>query len=147
MVLETHTKLCVTSSGKLFFCLSIWENGPKLGQKQGFFQFIERFSHSFLLNFLYDEIWYYLLCSCTNPILENFCSWDMDQSVLRQSECTIFNQPYLQNKSMKQPDFLLADISSYKLKVDQKLFGWTSSKMVVGSLVMGLWNWLYFKNE
>ena len=60
----------------------------------------------------------------------------MDQSVLRQSECTIFNQPYLQNKSMKQPDFLLADISSYKLKVDQKLLGGHRQKWL-----WAVWSW------
>ena len=30
-----------------------------------------------------------------------------------------FNQPYLQNKSMKQPDFLQVDTNSHKLKADQ----------------------------
>ena len=34
-----------------------------------------------------------------------------------------FNQSYLQNKSMKLPDFFHVDTSSYKLKVDQKTFG------------------------
>ena len=34
-----------------------------------------------------------------------------------------FNQPYLQNKSMKQSDFLHVDTNSHKLKVDQKSFG------------------------
>ena len=33
------------------------------------------------------------------------------------------------------------------IKVDQKGFGWTWSKMGVPSLVTGLWNWLYLKNE
>ena len=32
-----------------------------------------------------------------------------------------FNQPYLQNKSVKQPDFLHVDTNSYKFKVNQKL--------------------------
>ena len=35
-----------------------------------------------------------------------------------------FNEPYLQNKSMKQPDFLHVDTNSHKLKVDQKVWGW-----------------------
>ena len=35
-----------------------------------------------------------------------------------------FNQPYLQNKSVKQPDFLPVDTNSHKLKVDQKMFGY-----------------------
>ena len=34
-----------------------------------------------------------------------------------------FNQPYLQNKSVKYPDFLRIYINSHKLKVDQKFFG------------------------
>ena len=49
-----------------------------------------------------------------------------------------FNQPYLQNKSMKQLDFWHVDTNSLKLKVDQKLFGWVWSKMGVASLVTGL---------
>ena len=46
-----------------------------------------------------------------------------------------FNQPYLQNKSMKQPDFLHVDTNSYKLKIDWKIFGWAWSEMGVASLV------------
>ena len=49
-----------------------------------------------------------------------------------------FNQPYLQNKSTKWPDFLDVDTSSHKVKVDQKVFGWTWSKMGLASLVTGL---------
>ena len=51
-----------------------------------------------------------------------------------------FNQPYLQNKSMKKPDFLHVDTNSYKLKVDQKLFGWAWLKLGVASLVAELQN-------
>ena len=46
MVLEIHMKLCVTEPDfpeKFFFCPKNWENGPKMGQKQGFFEFIENF--------------------------------------------------------------------------------------------------------
>ena len=32
-------------------------------------------------------------------------------------------------------------------KADKKFIGWALSKMVVASLVMGLWNWLYLKTE
>ena len=31
-----------------------------------------------------------------------------------------FNQPYLQSKSVKKPDFLHVDTNSYKFKVNQK---------------------------
>ena len=47
----------------------------------------------------------------------------------------IFNQLYLQNKWMKQFDFLHVDTNSHKLKVDQKIFGWVWSKMSVASLI------------
>ena len=43
MVLETHIKLCVTKvdfPGK-FFLTQNWENGPKMDQKQGFFNLLE----------------------------------------------------------------------------------------------------------
>ena len=47
------------------------------------------------------------------------------------------NQPYLQNKSMKQPHFLHVDTDSQKSKVYRKVFGWAWSKMVCGQ--SGLW--------
>ena len=36
-MLETHMKLWVTELDfpEIFFCLQNWENGPKMGQKQG----------------------------------------------------------------------------------------------------------------
>ena len=49
-----------------------------------------------------------------------------------------FNQPYLQNKSMKYPDFLIDDTNSHKLKFDQKILGWAWLEMGVTSLVTGL---------
>ena len=60
----------------------------------------------------------------------------MGQNVLSQSG--FFDQPYLQNKSMKWPDFLHVDTNSHKLKVDQNIFGWAWSEMSVSSLVTGL---------
>ena len=60
----------------------------------------------------------------------------MGQNVLSQSG--FFDQPYLQNKSMKWPDFLHVDTNSHKLKVDQNIFGWAWSEMGVSSLVTGL---------
>ena len=48
------------------------------------------------------------------------------------------NQPYLQNKSMKSPDFLHVNSNSHKLKIDQKILEWVWSKMGVVSLFMGL---------
>ena len=48
---------------------------------------------------------------------------------------------------MKKPVFLHADTDSWKLKVDWKILGWTWSEMGVASLVLGLENLLYLKNE
>ena len=45
------------------------------------------------------------------------------------------NQPFLQDKSIKQPNFLHVDTNSQKLKVDQNLFGWVQSKMGLANLV------------
>ena len=41
-----------------------------------------------------------------------------------------FNQPYLQNKSIKQPDFLHVNTSSHKLKVDQIFLSGNGQKWV-----------------
>ena len=38
------------------------------------------------------------------------------------------NQPYLQNKSVKYPDFLHVDKNSHKLKDDQKFLGGRGQK-------------------
>ena len=35
-----------------------------------------------------------------------------------------FSQPYLQNKSVKQPDYLHVDTNSHRLNVDQIFFEW-----------------------
>ena len=56
------------------------------------------------------------------------------------------NQPFLQNKWMKQPNILHIDTNSQKWKVDGKFFGCAWSKMDVINLVSGLENWLYHKN-
>ena len=50
----------------------------------------------------------------------------------------LFNQPYLQIKSLKYPEFLHVDTNSHKLKIDQNIFGWTWSEMGVVWLVMSL---------
>ena len=55
-------------SQKKFFCPKIWENGPKMGQKQGFLNLSKDLVFNFLLNLFYNENLYYLLCSSTNPI-------------------------------------------------------------------------------
>ena len=53
---------------KMFF-LGKWEKCAKNGPKRGFFEFIEKFSHSFFLNLVHKESLYYLLYSCSNLVL------------------------------------------------------------------------------
>ena len=70
----------------------------------------------------------------------------MGRNVLR-----LFNQPYLQNKGMKLRDFLHVNTNSkiliINLKLMKKRLCWACSKMGVASLVTGLKNWQYLKNE
>ena len=72
MVLEIHMNLCVTEPDfpeKFFFYPKNWENGPKMSQKQGFFEFIENFCHEFLQNLFYNKNLFYLLCSYSGKFL------------------------------------------------------------------------------
>ena len=48
------------------------------------------------------------------------------------------NQPFPQNKLMKQPNFLHIDTNSQELKVDRKFFGRAWSKIGIANLVSGL---------
>ena len=64
-----------------------WENGPKIG----FFRFIGKFSHYFFLSLVCKGISYYLLYSCTNPILGKIQVPEVwGQNPLGQSDCWIF---------------------------------------------------------
>ena len=49
MVLETYMKLCVTEPDfpGNFFCPQNWENGPKMGQKQGFLNVLKYLADNF----------------------------------------------------------------------------------------------------
>ena len=83
----------------------------------------------------FNENLYYLLCSCTNPIYGKiFVPEIWAKMFLANQIAGFFNQPYLQNKSMKQSDFLHVDTNSHKLKVDQKSFVWAWPEMGVTSL-------------
>ena len=79
------------------------------------------------------------MCSCINPIFEKLSVPVIEVKILSVNQiAALFNQPYLQNKSMKQPYFLHVDTNSHKLKVDQKIWGRVWSEMGVASLVTGL---------
>ena len=92
-VLEIYMKLCVTEADfpEKNFLLRKLGKWTKNGPKTGFFEFIEKFCHYLLLTLPYDEI-YFICCKFLHKfhIWENFCSWDMGQNVLRQSDCKIF---------------------------------------------------------
>ena len=79
------------------------------------------------------------MCSCINPIFEKLSVPVIEVNILSANQIAgLFNQPYLQSKSMKQPYFLHVDTNSHKLKVDQKIWGWAWSEIGVASLVTGL---------
>ena len=101
-----------------------------MGQKQ-FFEFIEKISHSFLLNLFYNENLHYLLCSSTNPIFGKKFVLEIRAKMFSANQVAeFFNQPYILNKSMKYPDFLHVDTNSHKLKLDLKIWGGHDQKWV-----------------
>ena len=80
-----------------------------------------------------------MLCSCTNPIFGKILVPEIWAKMFSNKEIAgFFNQPYLQNKSMKYPDFLHVDTNSNRLKIDQIILVLVWSEMGVASLVMGL---------
>ena len=107
--------LCMTQPDfleKNFFAQN-WEKGPKMVQKQGFFNLLENLVIDFY--WIWSIMGIYTICCVPTqiPYLGKFCSWDIGQNVLSQI-AGFFNQPYLQNKSMKQPDFVHVDTNLHK---------------------------------
>ena len=95
MVLGTLMKLCVTEfSEKKFFLPQNWEKGPKMGQKQGFFNLLE----NLVINFYW--IWYkwksilFSVFLHKSHIWEDFCFWDMGQMFSANQIAGFFNQPF-----------------------------------------------------
>ena len=86
---------------KIFVCSKNQENGPKMG-KTCFLEFIEKFGQQFLLVLFYNKNLCYLLCFCTNPIFMKFLVPKIWAKMFLANEIAgFFNQPGLQNKSMK----------------------------------------------
>ena len=72
-------------------------------------------------NLFYNDNLYYLLCPCTNPIFGKKLVPEIYTKMFSANQIAGFlNQPFLQNKSMKQHHFLDVDTNSQKLKVDKK---------------------------
>lgn len=103
------------------------------------------FSLYFLLNFLYNGNWYYLLCSCLSPIYGKHLATEIWAEMLSANQMAgLLNQLYLQNKLIKKPDFFLrANTNSQKLNVDGIIFGWAWSKRNLALQAIGLSNLLY----
>ena len=86
MALETHINLCITEPDfpEIFFA-------PKIGKMD-----------QKLLNLLYNENLYYLLCSCTDPIFGKISGPEIWSKMFSANQIAgFFNQPYLQSKSSK----------------------------------------------
>ena len=78
---------------------------------------------------IYNENLFYLLCSCANAIFGKIFVPEIYAKMFSANQIAgHFNQPYLQKKSVKLPDFLHVDTNSHKLKVDQKMLGWALSE-------------------
>ena len=79
----------------------------------------------------YNENLHDLLCSCTTATSRKIFVSEIWAKMFSASQIAgFFNQPYLQNKSSKQPDFLLVDTNSHKVKVYQKILGGHDQKWV-----------------
>ena len=82
------------------------------------------------MNLFCNENMQYLLCSCANPIFGKIFVPEIWTKIFSANQIAgFFNQPYLQNKPMKQPGFQHVNTNSHKLKVGHKYFGWTWSKI------------------
>ena len=107
--------------------LGIW---TKNGMKTGFFEFIEYFVINFYWICLIVNI--YIICCFSAQILYlgKFFIPEIYTKICSANKTGgFFNQPYLQNKSMKLPDFLHVDTNLHRLEK------WVFIKMDVISLV------------
>ena len=78
-----------------------------------------------------------MLCSCINPIFEKIFVPEIWAKMFAANQITgFFNQPYLQNESIKQPVFLHVDTNSHELKVDQNFLGGHGHKWA-----WPVWSW------
>ena len=80
----------------------------KMGLTIGFFEFIGKFSHEFFLHLVYKESSYYLLYSCTNPILGEIQVSEIWVKMLSANQIAEFlNRLYLQNAKMRSLIFCM----------------------------------------
>ena len=130
MVLETHQKLCDRAGfSRKKNSPQDWENGPKMGQKQGFFNLLKNLVIKFYR--ICSTMQVYII-SCV-PILHKSYIWKSFVPEIcakmfsaNQNSGIFFHQPFLRNKSLKQLDSVHVDTNSH-LKVDQKILGMTKN--------------------
>ena len=142
MVLVSHLKLCATELDfleKKFLPQKlgkIGKMGPRWVKNRVFSIYWKIWSLIFaIINLIYDVNLYCFLCSCTNPIFGKIFVPEIWAKMFSVNQISgFFNQPYLQKKSMKQPDFLHVDTNSHKLKAKQKVFEWAWSEMGLASM-------------
>ena len=66
-----------------------------------------------------------MLCSCLNAIFGKIFVPEIWAKMFSANWIAgFFNQPYLQSKPVKKPDFLHVDTNSHKLEVEHKMLGW-----------------------
>ena len=143
MVLEAYIKLYMIQPDFLeinFLCQNRkCENGPKMGQKQGFLNLLK----TFVINF-------YWICS----IMKIYIIYCVSAQTLYLGKCLfprygqkcsqpIRLQDFLMNHISRTDQwnsliFLHIDTNSNKLKVNHKIFRWAWSKMHVTSVVIWL---------
>ena len=112
-----------------------WENGSKMGQKHGSIYWKSWSLIFAIINLISDVNLYCFLCSCTNPIFGKIFIPEIWAKMFSVNQISgFFNQPYLQKKSIKWPDFLHVDTNSHKLKAKQKVFEWAWSEMGLASM-------------
>ena len=79
-------------------------------------------------------------------IWENFSSRDIGQNVLSQWDRRIF-QPIISPELISKIAFIFLNTDKNSLKLEQNIFGWTWSKMVLASLVIGKTDYILGMNR
>ena len=105
MVLETSMAFCVTKPDfleKKKICYKNWANGPKMCQKQGFLSLLKNLVSHFYWVCSVMKIYFICCVPAQIPYLGKFIVPEIWAKIFSANQIArFFNQPYLQNKSMK----------------------------------------------
>ena len=121
MVLDTCMKLCLAEQDFLEK-----KCAPKIGKMD------QRWAKNRVFFNLFKNLvinFYWICCMLFAVLLHRSHIWENVPEIWAKMCSTnqvagLFNQSYLQNKSVKQPDFLHVHTNSHKLHNDQEIFGW-----------------------